>query len=82
MVGTECLARQPRIVGQRPLGASLAGRDGVTNENDLRSIYDNLGTTTVMRSEKTEITYLFTAGAIAVSLLAGVLSLFWFNRLP
>lgn len=53
-----------------------------TNENDLRSIYDNLGSTTVMRSEKTEITYLFTAGAIAVSLLAGVLSLFWFNRLP
>ena len=53
-----------------------------TNEHDLRSIYDNLGSTTVMRSEKTEITYLFTAGAIAVSLLAGVLSLFWFNRLP
>jgi Ca-activated chloride channel family protein len=53
-----------------------------TNENDLRSIYDNLGSQTVFRTEKTEITYLFTAGALVVSVLAGVLSLFWFNRLP
>jgi Ca-activated chloride channel family protein len=53
-----------------------------SNENDLRSIYDNLGSTTVLRAEKTEITYLFTAGAIVASVLAGLLSLLWFNRLP
>lgn len=53
-----------------------------TNENDLRAIYDNLGTQTVLRTEKTEITYLFTGVAIFLSLIAGVLSLLWFNRLP
>ncbi|MEP7198930.1 MAG: VWA domain-containing protein, partial [Chloroflexota bacterium] len=51
-----------------------------TNENDLRAIYDNLGTQTVLRTEKTEITYLFTGVAIFLSLIAGVLSLLWFNR--
>jgi Ca-activated chloride channel family protein len=51
-------------------------------ESDLRSIYDKLGTSTVVRSEKTEITFLFTAAAVVISLMAGLLSLLWFNRLP
>ncbi len=53
-----------------------------TNENDLHTIYDKLGSQTVLRTEKTEITVFFTGAAIAVSLLAGILSLLWFNRLP
>ena len=53
-----------------------------SNEGDLKTIYDNLGSRTVLRTEKTEITYLFTGGAIIVSLLAGMLSLLWFSRLP
>jgi Ca-activated chloride channel family protein len=53
-----------------------------TNEQDLRRIYDNLGKTTVLSTEKTEVTYLFTGMAIAFALLAGVFSLLWFNRLP
>ncbi len=60
--------------------------DGVyynaANENDLRAIYENLGTHTVMRTEKTEISAIFTGVAIIISLTAGLLSLLWFNRLP
>ncbi len=52
------------------------------NEQDLHRIYDNLGKTTVLRTEKTEVTYLFTGIAMAFALLAGMLSLLWFNRLP
>jgi Ca-activated chloride channel homolog len=53
-----------------------------SNEGDLKSIYDNLGSRTVLRTEKTEITYLLTGAAIVVSLMAGMLSLLWFSRLP
>lgn len=53
-----------------------------TNEKDLVAIYDKLGAATVLRTEKTEITVFFTAAAVGLSLLAGVLSLLWFNRLP
>jgi Ca-activated chloride channel family protein len=53
-----------------------------SNEGDLQTIYDNLGSQTVLRTEKTEITYMFTGAAIIMSLFAGILSLLWFNRLP
>jgi hypothetical protein len=36
----------------------------------------------VFRKEETEITALFTGAAALLSLLAGALSLLWFNRLP
>lgn len=52
------------------------------NENDLRSIYEKLGTRLTLRTEKTEITAVFTAGAALLTLVAGFLSLWWFNRLP
>ena len=53
-----------------------------SNENDLKSIYESLPTHLVMRTDKTEITALVTAVAAVLSLLAGVFSLLWFNRLP
>ncbi|MFN2520339.1 MAG: VWA domain-containing protein [Candidatus Limnocylindria bacterium] len=53
-----------------------------SNEQDLRRVYENLVTQLVFRQEKTEITALFTAAAAVVSIVAGALSLFWFNRLP
>lgn len=53
-----------------------------SNENDLRAIYENLDTRLVMKTEKTEITALFTGVGIFFALLAGMLSLVWFNRLP
>jgi len=53
-----------------------------SNENDLRAVYENLGTRLVMRTERTEITALLTGLAVVLSLAAGTLSLLWFNRLP
>jgi Ca-activated chloride channel family protein len=53
-----------------------------TNEADLRRIYENLTTELVLRSQKTEVTALFTLVAALLSVVAGALSLLWFNRLP
>ena len=53
-----------------------------SNEGDLKTIYDNLGSQTVFRTEKSEVTYLLTGAAIVISVLAGALSLLWFSRLP
>jgi Ca-activated chloride channel family protein len=49
---------------------------------DLQSIYENLSTHLVFRKQETEVTALFTGAAMALSLIAGSLSLLWFNRLP
>jgi Ca-activated chloride channel family protein len=60
--------------------------DGVyynaANEQDLHAIYENLSTHLVFRKQQTEITAMFTGLAVVLSLLAGSLSLLWFNRLP
>ncbi len=53
-----------------------------SNENDLRTIYEKLSTHLVLRTEKTEITAGFTGLAVVLSLIAGIFSLLWFNRLP
>lgn len=53
-----------------------------STESDLRAIYENLSTQLVFRKQETEITALFTGAAAVLSLLAGALSLLWFNRLP
>jgi Ca-activated chloride channel family protein len=53
-----------------------------TNTDDLQAIYERLSLHLVFRTEKAEITALFTAVAVVVSLVAGVLSLLWFSRLP
>jgi Ca-activated chloride channel homolog len=60
--------------------------DGVyyqaSTETDLRTIYENLSSGLVLRSQRTEITALLTGIAAALLLCAGILSLLWFNRLP
>jgi Ca-activated chloride channel family protein len=53
-----------------------------TNEAELNAVYDELARETEFEKEKTEITFGFTAGALILSLIGGVLSLLWFNRLP
>ena len=53
-----------------------------STEKDLKAIYDNLSTHLVFRKQQTEITAIFTGIAVALSLIAGMLSLLWFNRLP
>jgi len=53
-----------------------------STEQDLQAIYENLSTHLVFRKQQTEITAFFTGVAVALSLIAGILSLLWFNRLP
>lgn len=53
-----------------------------SDEAELQKVYENLTTTLVLRTEKTEITFAFTALAALFSVLAGALSLAWFQRLP
>jgi Ca-activated chloride channel family protein len=53
-----------------------------STEKDLRAIYENLSTHLVFRKQQTEITAIFTGVAVALILIGGLLSLFWFNRLP
>jgi Ca-activated chloride channel family protein len=53
-----------------------------STEKDLHAIYENLSTHLVFRKQQTEITAMFTGLALVFSLIAGSLSLLWFNRLP
>jgi len=53
-----------------------------TSDADLKKVYENLSTQLVIRNEKTEVTALFTLVAAVLSVVAGGLSLLWFNRLP
>ncbi len=49
---------------------------------DLMRIYKSLSTRLIASKDQTEITALFTALAVALLLVAGTLSLLWFNRMP
>ena len=51
------------------------------SETDLSNIYENLSTKLVFKAEQTELTAWFTGLAAAFLLVAGMLSLLWFNRL-
>ena len=53
-----------------------------SNEKDLRAVYEHLSTQLVLRQQKTEVTAYLTALAAVLSIIAGGLSLLWFNRLP
>jgi Ca-activated chloride channel family protein len=53
-----------------------------SNAADLRSVYEKLSTQIVLRQQKTEVTAYLTALAAVLSIIAGGLSLLWFNRLP
>ncbi|MFN3986997.1 MAG: VWA domain-containing protein [Rhodocyclaceae bacterium] len=49
---------------------------------DLRKVYSELGSRFVMERRQTEVSALFSALAALLALLAGGLSLWWFNRGP
>jgi Ca-activated chloride channel family protein len=53
-----------------------------TSDADLKKVYENLTTELVLRTQKTEVTALFTLVAAVFSVVASALSLLWFNRLP
>lgn len=52
------------------------------NAEDLKSVYEGLSTRLTFKTERTELTAFFTAAATVLMLIAGTLSMWWFNRLP
>jgi Ca-activated chloride channel homolog len=52
------------------------------NQEDLRTIYDNLGSQLVIKPEKTEVTALFAGAGILALLIGSTCSLLWFSRVP
>jgi Ca-activated chloride channel homolog len=53
-----------------------------TDAGQLKEIYRSLSTRLIVGKDQTEITALFAAVAAAILLVAGTLSLLWFNRMP
>ncbi len=52
------------------------------NEQDLRTIYENLRPQLVIESEKMEVTSIFGGASLLILLIGGAFSLLWFSRLP
>jgi len=52
-----------------------------SSAEELRGIYQSLGTRMGLEKQNTEITALLVAAAVALFILMGVLSIVWFNRL-
>lgn len=52
------------------------------SETDLVKIYEDLSMRLVLKPEQTELTAGFTGLAVVFLLVAGILSLLWFSRLP
>ncbi len=50
-------------------------------ETDLHEVYSSLNTQLILRTRRTEITFVFTASAIILLLIGASLSMRWFNRL-
>jgi Ca-activated chloride channel homolog len=48
---------------------------------DLKKVYQSLNSRIVMQTKETEVGALFSAAAAALALLAGLLSMLWFNRI-
>lgn len=52
------------------------------NEQELRTVYENVGAHLIVRPQLTEITSIFAGLSLMTLLLGGLLSLLWFSRLP
>lgn len=52
------------------------------NQDELRTIYDNLDLQLVIKPEDTEVTSLFAGAGIVLLLIGGLCSFLWFSRLP
>jgi Ca-activated chloride channel homolog len=71
---------------EETLKAVAVATDGIyynaSTEQDLQRIYENLSTRLVFTKQQSEVTAQFTGVAALLLLVAGALSLLWFNRLP
>ncbi len=52
-----------------------------SNANDLKKVYQSLNSRIVLEAQETEISGLVSAAAALLALLAGLLSMLWFNRI-
>ncbi len=52
------------------------------NEDELKTVYDQVGSQLVVKPEQTEITALLAGVSVLLLLIGGALSLLWFSRLP
>jgi Ca-activated chloride channel homolog len=52
------------------------------NQEDLRTVYENLDLQFVIKPEKTEVTALFAGAGVLILLIGGICSLLWFSRVP
>jgi Ca-activated chloride channel family protein len=52
------------------------------NDDDLRTIYDNLSPELVVRPQEMEVTSLFAGAGILVLIIGSALSLVWLGRVP
>jgi len=52
-----------------------------SNANDLKKVYQSLNSRIVMEAQETEISGIVSAAAALLALLAGLLSMLWFNRI-
>ncbi|CAN5863246.1 hypothetical protein BH10CHL1_BH10CHL1_15970 [soil metagenome] len=52
------------------------------NQQELRSVYDNLNPQLVIKPEAMEVTSIFAGASILTMLIGGAFSLLWFSRLP
>jgi Ca-activated chloride channel family protein len=55
---------------------------GAENEADLKTAYRDLATKLTIKPEKTEVTSIFAGAGALVLLLAGIISLVWYGRVP
>jgi len=51
------------------------------SSHQLNKIYEKLGTELVMQPQRTELTHLLTGLAVILVIIAGILSLLWFNQI-
>ena len=51
-----------------------------SNADDLKKVYEHLGTKFALEKQETEVSALFSAGAAMLLIAAALLSLFWFQR--
>lgn len=55
---------------------------GAEDQGDLEAVYRDLATKLTIKSEKTEVTSLFAGAGALILLIAGVISLAWYGRVP
>jgi len=67
----------------RQIADTTGGKFFATADSDkLKAIYKSLGSRIGFRKERRELTAAFAAGGLALMMLGGAFSLFWFGRLP